>query len=168
MAILVSPFTHVHALVSAHKPSHVLSLLSPDMDAPERTHDWPENHLVLKFNDIATPMDGLTAPTEQTVHELLAFGAAWTGAAPMLVHCWAGISRSTAAAYVLACQRMGAGAEEIIAQNLRMVSPMATPNPLMIALADDILDRNGEMITAIAHIGRGENASEGVPFELDF
>ncbi len=113
-------------------------------------------------------MEGLVAPSEAMVRSLLAFGAAWSGAAPLLVHCWAGISRSTAAGFALACQRMGAGAEEAIAQNLRMVSPMATPNPLVVALADELLGRGGAMIAAIARIGRGEDANEGVPFELDF
>ncbi|MBL8645342.1 MAG: protein-tyrosine-phosphatase [Rhodospirillaceae bacterium] len=168
MTILVSPFRHVHALVERHKPSHILSVLSPDMAEPERTAPWPKHHLTLRFNDIAAPMEGLTAPSAQMVSELLAFGTAWQGTAPMLVHCWAGISRSTAAAYVLACQRMAAGAEEAIAQNLRDVSPMATPNPLIVALADDLLGREGRMIAAIARIGRGENASEGEPFTLDF
>jgi predicted protein tyrosine phosphatase len=35
-----------------------------------------------------------------------------------------------------------------------------------VAIADDILGRNGRMVTAIAGIGRGEDAFEGTPFSL--
>jgi predicted protein tyrosine phosphatase len=53
-----------------------------------------------------------------------------------------------------------------IARRLRDASPYATPNPRLIALADDILGRRGRMVDAIASIGRGEMAIEGNPFAL--
>ena len=58
----------------------------------------PERHLRLGVNDIAEPIDGMVAPDESLVVQLLAFGRTWDESAPMLVHCWAGISRSTAGA----------------------------------------------------------------------
>ena len=85
----------------------------------------------------------------------------------MLVHCWAGISRSTAAAYIMACDRLGPGKEGLVAKRLRAASPTATPNPLMIRLADEALARDGAMSRAIAHIGRGEVAEAGTPFDLN-
>jgi len=83
----------------------------------------------------------------------------------MLIHCWAGISRSSAAAYVIACDR-NPGFERDIADELRRRAPSVTPNRLMVVLADDLLDRNGRMTEAINRIGRGADAFEGEPYQL--
>jgi predicted protein tyrosine phosphatase len=84
----------------------------------------------------------------------------------MLIHCWAGISRSTAAAYTALCLFRPGAAEEELAFELRAASPSATPNKLIVSLADDVLGRNGRMVKAIAKIGRGADAFEGTPFIL--
>jgi predicted protein tyrosine phosphatase len=82
-----------------------------------------------------------------------------------VIHCWAGISRSSAAAYVLACDR-NPGFELEIAGELRHRAPSVTPNSLMVRLADDLLGRNGRMVQAIERIGRGADAFEGQPYRL--
>ena len=84
----------------------------------------------------------------------------------MLIHCWAGISRSTAAAYTALCMLRPDSDEEALARELRAASPSATPNRLIVSLADDILGRDGRMVKAIAGIGRGADAFEGTPFIL--
>ena len=86
---------------------------------------------------------------------------ALSGTPTLLIHCFAGVSRSTAAAYVLACAQRGPGEEEALAAQLRTLCPEATPNPLMVSLADTILSRDGAMSRAIAGIGRGVEAFEG-------
>ena len=83
----------------------------------------------------------------------------------MLIHCWAGISRSSAAAYAIACDR-NPGFEGDIADELRRRAPSVTPNRLMVQLADDLLERNGRMGAAIARIGRGAEAFEGETYRL--
>ena len=87
------------------------------------------------------------------------------GPRPLLIHCWAGISRSCAAAYILACDR-NPGHEQEIAVDLRRRAPFATPNRLMVQLADDMLVRGGRMVDAIDAIGRGAEATWGEPFRL--
>ena len=84
----------------------------------------------------------------------------------MVVHCWAGISRSTAAAYTALCAINPDVSEELIALRLREASPTAYPNRLIIRLADDALGRRGRMVRAIEGIGRGVIATEAVPFSL--
>lgn len=121
--------------------------------------------LILRFNDIVEPREGLTPPDEALVRRLLAFAEGWPVEAPLVVHCFAGVSRSTAAAYILACAR-SAGREAELARQLRERSPEATPNALMVSLADDILGRFGAMRTAIAGIGRGVDAFEGAVLTL--
>jgi predicted protein tyrosine phosphatase len=146
----------------------VLTLLAPEGEHPLCGE---ARHLVLRFNDITYAMEGLTAPCAETVRAILDFGAEWNATAPrapLLVHCFAGISRSTAAAYILACSFAGPGHETALAAKLRNASPTATPNTLMIALADEMLDRKGRMTAAIQAIDRGAFAAEGVPFDLIF
>ena len=76
------------------------------------------------------------------------------------------ISRSTAAAYILLCDRHGQGMEAEIASALRNRAPHACPNPLMIRIADAMLERDGRMIDAIQGIGRGSIVALGERVEL--
>jgi predicted protein tyrosine phosphatase len=169
MVLIVSPLSQVAAVLRARKPSHVLTLLAPEAEHPVC---GDASHLVLRFNDISAAMNGLIAPSAEMVRKILDFGVAWSAVtpprAPLLIHCFAGISRSTAAAYILACAFSGPGREGALAINLRKASPTATPNSLMIALADEMLGREGRMIRAIQIIDRGAFAAEGVPFDLRF
>jgi len=168
MKLLVGPLEAAPALCVAHAPSHLVSWLSPPADAPEIAATFPpERRLFLSSHDIAAPAEGLQAPTTDDVARLFAFARSWaeTGAGPMLVHCWAGVSRSTAAAYAIACA-LSPRSEAELAWALRAASPGATPNPLIVAHADVLLGRDGRMIAAIAEIGRGAEVSLGAPFEL--
>jgi predicted protein tyrosine phosphatase len=83
------------------------------------------------------------------------------------VHCYAGISRSTAGAFVTACALNPAREEFAIAQELRRRSDTATPNRRIVSIADGILGRNGRMIEAINAIGIGATAYEATPFRLE-
>jgi predicted protein tyrosine phosphatase len=131
----------------------------------ERPHAIAEgNHLFVGINDIVEPQDGMILPAENHVEQIIDFARAWPREQPLVVHCYAGISRSTATAYISLCATDPDRDEREIAQALRIASRTATPNPLLIALADDLLDRKGRMVDAIAEIGRGEDAMEGVPF----
>jgi predicted protein tyrosine phosphatase len=84
----------------------------------------------------------------------------------MVIHCWAGISRSTAAAFITLCALNPETPEDLIAKRLREASPTAYPNRLMIRLGDKALERGGSMVDAVESIGRGIVASEAVPFSL--
>jgi predicted protein tyrosine phosphatase len=163
--IVVTPLQHLDVTVAQHQPSHVLTLLSPGHDDGARREPPFEQHLQLYFHDIAEDRPGLIAPDGDSVGAILDFARDWTGARPMLVHCWAGISRSSAAAYMIACAR-NPGCERDIAEELRRRAPFATPNRLMVALADDSLQRSGRMVEAIERIGRGADAFQGSPYEL--
>ena len=85
---------------------------------------------------------------------------------PIVVHCFAGISRSTAAAFITLCTVRPERDEHDIARRLRAASPYAFPNARLVALADGLLEREGRMIAAIQSIGRGEIVAESVPFGL--
>ena len=125
------------------------------------------NHLILGMDDISVPMDGYVIPCDEHVTRLIDFVRGWDRAKPMVVHCFAGISRSTAGAYVAACALNPRRDEMAIARELRRLSATATPNIRIVSLADRMLGRDGRMVAAIDSIGRGEMAYEGVPFRLD-
>jgi predicted protein tyrosine phosphatase len=101
------------------------------------------------------------------VQRLIDFVQAWDRAEPILIHCFAGVSRSTAGAYIAACALNPRADELIVADRLRRASPTATPNAHLVALADKILNRGGRMIAAIKRIGRGADCLEGEPFALE-
>jgi len=166
MSILVCPLRLVEATITARRPSHLITLLSPEEMIGTPAGFDPARHLRLGVHDIAEPMDGLTHPDAALVEQFLDFASGWDASAPLLIHCWAGISRSTAAAYIIACDRAGAGSETELARILRARASHADPNRLMVRLGDDLLGRRGRMVAAVESIGRGAMASEGRLFDL--
>ena len=85
----------------------------------------------------------------------------------MVVHCFAGISRSTAAAFAAACASIRSATSSEIAWDIRRASRTAQPNARIVAIADRLLKRDGRMVRAIETIGPAELAMEGHPFRLD-
>jgi predicted protein tyrosine phosphatase len=165
--IHVCSLARLHATVETTGAGHVVTLLK-HTDRVERPRTvLAANHLILGMDDISAPLDGYIMPGDEHVRRLIAFVLGWDRRRPMVVHCYAGISRSTAGAYVAACALNPRRDEAAIARELRHASPTATPNALIVSLADQMLGRDGRMVAAIDAIGRGEMAYEGVPFRLD-
>ncbi len=165
-SIHVCPLSAVPQTVSRQQASHLLTCLQEELRVETPSLIAPGNHLRLLVHDIAEAIPGHVAPGEDHIAELIDFALAWGGEGPMVVHCWAGISRSTAAAFTSLCAINPQVPEELIAARLRAASPTAYPNRLMIRLADDALGRRGRMMRAVESIGRGEYATEAVPFAL--
>lgn len=146
----------------------LVTLLRPDGVVVERPAAIaPERHLTLAFSDIVAPVEGQALPELGHVDDLLDFVHGWDRAEPMLIHCFAGVSRSTAAAFIAACALNPRRDERDVARAIRAASPTATPNSRLVALADAALRRNGRMTAAIAEIGRGAECVEGTPFVLE-
>ena len=121
--ILVTPLSAVPAVIRSRRPSHLVTLLSPEhmIDTPD---GFPvERHLRLGVNDIVDAEAGDNPPARSHVRELLDFSRAWEGHDPILVHCWAGVSRSMAATYAILCDRLGPGCELHAAQAIRNRAP---------------------------------------------
>ena len=164
--IHVCSLAKLEETVARSSAQRVLSLLAAGTEVTRPASISRENHLHLVMHDIAVAQDGMTMPGEDHVHNLLDFARKWDRAKPMVVHCYAGISRSTASAYIIAAALAPKRDEMELAQTLRKLSPSATPNPRLIAVADTLLSRQGRMIEAIEAIGRGADAFEGTPFVL--
>lgn len=164
--IYVSPITKVDETISRSGAKHLLTLLSGDTQFVCPLSIATANHLLLTFNDIVEERQGLVAPGRNHVEALLGFVREWDRSAPLVINCFAGVSRSPAAAYIAAAALSPDRAEGELAQTLRRLSPSATPNIRLIRHADELLQRNGRMIAAIEAIGRGADAFEGAPFGL--
>jgi predicted protein tyrosine phosphatase len=164
--IIVGPLSKVQPLVDEHGVRHVVTLLAPGTPHESPRGIESERHLRLYFHDIVQHMAGHVPPSAADAERMIAFFEAWNREAPMLIHCWAGISRSTAAAFTALCMLRPQADEEELALELRRASPSATPNRLIVSLADDVLGREGRMVKALERIGRGADAFEGVPFIL--
>ncbi len=164
--IIVCPLSHVQRLVDEHGVGRVVSLLGPETAHRRFSGIGDDRHLKLTFHDIIEPMDGFSAPRTADTERLVSFVESWERDSPMLIHCWAGISRSTASAFIAMCMLRPQADEAEIAQELRNASASATPNRLIVSFADNLLGRNGRMVSAIDGIGRGADAFEGKPFIL--
>lgn len=165
--IIVGPLSQVQDLVDQHGVSHVVTLLAPGTPHEPPRGVAPERHLKLYFHDITGAMDGHVPPSARDAEKLIKFLEDWGKRSPMLIHCWAGISRSTATAYIATCIYRPSTDEEELAWDLRRASPSATPNRLIVSLADQVLGREGRMVRAVEKIGRGADAFEGTPFVLN-
>src|SRR5205085_9075779 len=162
----VCSLSRLQETVEKSRARHVITLVR-DEELIRRERDGlrsrgvkPEDHLWLEMDDIADVMDGMIAPSEEHVERLIAFLGRWDRRQPMVVHCYAGISRSTAAAFVSACALAPAQDEAEIAARLRAASPTAYPNRRLVALADRHLGRRGRMSAAIETTGFGIGAYE--------
>src|SRR5947199_297725 len=119
------------------------------------------------MDDITVPMDGYIIPCDEHVTALITFVRGWDRVKPLVLHCYAGISRSTAGADVAACALNPRRSGWVIAREFRRGSATATPNIRLVALADRMLGRGGRMVAAIDAIGLGEIAYEADPFRFD-
>ena len=164
--LVVSSLADLPATVAAHGALDLVTLINANTAVERPASIAAERHLFLGMNDIVAPIDGMVAPAEDHLEKLLAFGHRWDRSTPLAVHCWAGISRSTAAAYILALAINTDLDETALAEELRLRAPSATPNARLVALADERLGRDGRMARAIAAIGRGADAYSGTPFIL--
>lgn len=143
-----------HAALGA---SHVLSILDPDYPRPEAFGQYGEHvRLERRFHDIIEPTPGMILPAQADIDAVLAFGRLLQEETPatLLVHCHAGISRSTAAMVLILAQAMPeVPASEIVAR-VHEIREKAWPNLHMIQLGDAALGRQGALSEASFNLYR--------------
>jgi predicted protein tyrosine phosphatase len=150
--------------------THVLSLLDPDCDDPPAlTAFAPHQRIALRFHDVIEPKPERIAPSLSDVERLLAFGRELVDAprGHLLIHCHAGVSRSTAAASLILAQ---ASPDRPARDMFDMVSdlrPRAWPNLRILELGDALLGRDGEIIAAVAAVYRRSRTRPPFPGSAD-
>jgi len=132
--------------------SDVLSIIDPyEPEPPVFARFHPHRRQTLRFDDVTSRTPGVQAPEDHHVEALLAFGSEMERAGDathLLIHCHAGVSRSTAAAGLLMAQHNpGREADAFLA--LLELRAQAWPNTRMVAIADRLLGRNGALIDGL-------------------
>jgi predicted protein tyrosine phosphatase len=130
----------------------LISLL-PEQEQPRRPRAiQPNDHLRVLIDDVCEPTPGYVVPAREHVEEIVRFLRASPSGIPLVIHCHAGVSRSTATALV-ALALDAPGREREAAALLRAAAPFAFPNELLVKLADDALERRGALVAALRSIG---------------
>ena len=131
--------------------SHVLSIIDTHEPRPAALDDFFEiDHELIRFDDIVAEYPGFEACTPAHIAKVLEFGER-VHAHPqgtVLVHCHAGISRSTAAAAILMAQH-APGQEEAAFLKLLGMRKHGWPNTRMVEFADELLKRDGAMLRGL-------------------
>ncbi len=150
--ICTSPLGDLERVVAEQTPSHLISLLDPEsmIDTPKGI--LPANHLRLGMSDALLAHSDRAAAAGEHAQALIDFIRQWNGAQTLVIHCLAGISRSTAAAFIALCVINEDAAETDLAQHLYRHINHAHPNRLLVRLADSCLQRSGRMSAALKTI----------------
>jgi predicted protein tyrosine phosphatase len=130
--------------------THVLSLLDPDWPDPAAFEAFgPHIRATFRFHDAIEPAPGVVLPRKADVAAILAFGRDAGDVSHLLIHCHAGISRSTAAMLMLLAQALPRQGEGSLVDRLLEIRPQAWPNLRMVKFADEHLGRDGRLIAAL-------------------
>ena len=155
-SLAICGLSELPTVVERQRPTHVISITDPN-DEPL---DFPEAVAVLRlaFWDVhvidgmvarkLSPHDSDAYPSAVHALAILDFGRQVPAEARVLVHCWAGVSRSSAAAYLLCCQAIP-GDEWSAFQLIKVLRPQAQPNPLLVRFADKLLGAEGRMAACL-------------------
>jgi len=165
--IHVCSLADLNATVAATGARHVLTVMGKISRVERPPAVIEANHLRISMDDITEPADGFVAPCADHIVRVLDFVRGWDRTAPMVIHCFAGISRSTASAFLAACALNPHRDELTIARAIRAASPSAYPNRRIVALADEALARQGRMLAALDAIGPGDLTVVSRPFRID-
>jgi predicted protein tyrosine phosphatase len=166
-AIIVCPLSAIAETAVRHKAREMVSLIAEKQDFHRPGVISADRHLKLAMNDIGFAGTGdLIAPSEAHVESLIGFVREWNQSAPIVIHCWMGVSRSPAAAVIAALSLHPEEDDFALAARLRSVAPHATPNTRLIEIGDRMLGRNGRLIAAIKGIGRGAETDGRASFIL--
>ena len=129
------------------KVTHILSILDPEWPEPAAFQAFdPHFRATLRFHDAIEPDPDVLLPQKGDIETILTFGRDAAEAGGLLIHCHAGISRSTAATLMILAQAHPHEDEDELADRLLQNRPQAWPNSRMIMFADELLDRCGRLI----------------------
>ena len=165
-SIVVFPLRRLPEMVAATGARRVVSVLNAHLIPPTPAGIAPEDHLKLAMSEYVELKPGERHPGLGQIERLIAFASEWDRRQPLLIHCFSGLNRSTASAFIIQCALNPGVPPTLIAHQMRAASETAAPNRMMIALADQLLGRKGDMIGAIEVIGPGQPAAEGRPFAV--
>jgi predicted protein tyrosine phosphatase len=147
--IKVTCLPKAEAVAAQWRARLVVSLLDPDL--PHSEHPRIEHcpHHVFLFHD--QERQDATGHFEQTLRPVLDLVAEHLQSDDLrlLIHCHAGVSRSTAFAYGAISMLLGPGLEQEAFENLLMITRKPWPNRRVVECLDDMLGRNGALLAPL-------------------
>jgi predicted protein tyrosine phosphatase len=137
-------------LSSPHRCAEVTYLVSigDSHDELPTGYDNVSHKLRLLIADVVTEFGA----TEEDVRRIIRLAErlrSHTG--KVLIHCEAGVSRSSATALIMYAYWLGPGREPEAMGRVLSQRPVAVPNRRMVELADRILDREGRLVEALSN-----------------
>ena len=162
--IYVSSLYDLKNSIEKYKPEAIISILDPNVERP--IFNDSAKVLKMSFHDICFEPKSIydkeryVVPTREDVDEILHFGALHYKKGTMLMtHCFAGVSRSSAAAIIALCPhygyveavRMVADIDVVLSQDgaTEKGSTWFMPNNLMIRYADERLALDGALVNLV-------------------
>lgn len=146
--LIVSSLAGATDAYAKHRPTRVISLLSEEESPPSFTGLDPSRHLLL-YVDRESCAETIDKAARARSKQIIDFVNDWNGEGDLLVHCNRGVSRSTAAAFIVLCMKEPKASEAALMKRLRTAAPHADPCPLLVNYADDLLGRDGRMTDAL-------------------
>ncbi len=146
--LIVSSLAGAADAFRKHHPDRVISLLSEEETPPDFPGLDPANRLFM-YVDRESCADTISKAASARARDIIEFIRGWDGKGDILIHCNRGVSRSTAAAFIIMCMKEPSTPESALMKRLRSVAPHADPCPLLVNYADEILGREGRMTDAL-------------------
>jgi predicted protein tyrosine phosphatase len=143
----------VYSTICSRDINKVLTLLTLD----EREHlRFPrffnrEDCMFINMDDV-NDETAYYAPKKDDIHLILNWSKRLPKYTKLLVHCFGGISRSTAVALAIKVQCNGLNKIDDCILWLLKERPMACPNKIITKYADELLNANGKLINAVENI----------------
>jgi predicted protein tyrosine phosphatase len=157
--VCITPYREAAAAAIRTGATHFISITDPGVSGPLFTSVAEESVLRLALADV-TDLCAAGAVKPEQISDLLAFGRRLASGSRVGIHCEQGISRSPAAALILACQELGAELADEAMALVRQLAPEARPNLAMVALADSLLGGEGRIVSAARKTAWGLNIDD--------
>ena len=126
----------------------VITIENTIIENPFRVQLECSTQLILRFDDISLPVDDYEEPREIHIYKSLQF-ADENKNGSLLIHCHAGISRSSAIALAIISNKLGKGNEKEAVRILQKINLYCRPNKLLVQMTDKILERKEELLKAV-------------------
>lgn len=139
-------------MLASKQWNRAISISDPQLEdhsdyEEEPPEGLPQDSLILHFHDISRPWYNFTMPTLEDVKKIAHYARGCMGH-EVLCHCFAGVSRSTAAAWIayMSVMPKNTSSIKLSARWILERQPIARPNRAMIEMADDLFGLGGLMV----------------------
>ena len=138
----------------------IISITDPGQEKPDLSHHNPKEIMRLDFHDITTSTPGADLFMGGHIKRIMDFQKRIQDNEKIMIHCHAGISRSSAVgiALIVASDPKKEEVETKSFNLLQKINPIMDPNKRIIEITDTAFRLEGRLISALAEF---KNADEG-------